>query len=443
MAGSITVSSITLDSDNNFSIKSNTGATLFSANGSGIVSGVQNTAISGVITGTQLAVNSVNSTIIAANTISNTNIQTGAIENYLNSQSLFFGNRNKIINGAMTIDQRNAGANVTFGTGTSTSDNYTAYTLDRWFAQSYQSTAGKGGTFVVQRNGGSITPPTGFQNYVRAIVTYAQTDVATDSSLYRFNHKLEGYGLLGSGWVTAAAQPMTLSFWARSSLTGTYTIHLDNNVDLNYTTTYTINSANTWEKKVLVIPGPTTGTWETTNSLALNIDFTLAASTGRTGGTLNSWLADTKQAATGQVNWMATLGNTYCLTGVQFEIGSQATPFEFRQIGQELALCQRYYWKNSPESSYGWIASGRNQSGYISAIVHNPVIMRAAPTFSYSSLGSANGQPTGQITGTYGGTQTSLFQPTMTNNNETAGYMNSLQQNGTASSGYLAASAEL
>jgi len=395
MAGSITVSSITLDSDNNFSIRSNTGATLFSANGSGIVSGVQNTAISGVITGTQLAVNSVNSTIIAANTISNTNIQTGAVENYFNASGGSLGNRNKIINGAMTVDQRNNGANITFGSGSSTSDNYVAYHLDRWSAQSYQSTAGKGGTFVLQRNGGSVTPPTGFQNYLRAIVTFAQTDVATDSSLYRITHKIEGYNMLGTGWGTAAAQACTLSFWVRSSLTGTYTIQLTNDVDLSYTTTYTIVAANTWEKKTIVIPGPTTATWNVTNGIGIQIDWTLAASTGRTGGTLNSWLADTKQAATGQVNFMATLGNTFHLTGVQFEVGSQATPFEFRQYINEFQLCQRYFYKNicatggstsTPLTPMGFAYTVND--AYVPVIFPQP--MRTTPTLSRTGCKAYN-----------------------------------------------------
>jgi hypothetical protein len=347
----------------------------------------------GTVTGPKLGANSVSSnnivsvlgSAITSNTVANSAFQTGSVENYFNASGGSLGNRNKIINGAMQIDQRSAGANVTFGTGSSTSDNYTAYCLDRWFAQSYQSTAGKGGTFVVQQNGGSVTPPTGFQNYLRAIVTFAQTDVATDSALYRLNTKIEGYNLSGASWGTASAQACTLSFWVRSSLTGTYTIQMDNDVDLNYTTTYTIVSANTWEKKTVVIPGPTTGTWNKTNGIGLNLNFTLAASTGRTGGTLNSWLADTKQAATGQVNFMATLGNAYHITGVQFEIGSQATPFEFRQYTNEFQLCQRYYYKNNcltggesatPLSPMGWC--------YSSVGIYCPIIfpqrMRTTPT---------------------------------------------------------------
>jgi hypothetical protein len=218
-------------------------------------------------------------------------------------------------------------------------------------------------------------------------VTFAQTDVATDSALYRIYTAVEGNNMLGTSWGTAEAQSCTLSFWVRSSLTGTYTIHMNNDVDLSYTTTYTIVSANTWDKKTVVIPGQTTGNSHKTNGIGLNLDFTLAASTGRTGGTLNSWLAETKQAATGQVNFMATLGNTFHLTGVQFEIGSQATPFEFRPYGTELQLCYRYYFKNicltggdtsTPLSPMGWAYS--STATYVPMVFPQP--MRATPTLS-------------------------------------------------------------
>lgn len=340
------------------------------------------------------------------------------------------GFKNKLINGNMMIDQRNAGASVTLGGGTT-------ITLDRWSCWSENSSK-----YSVQQNAGSVTPPAGFSNYL-GVTSLAATTVGS-ADVYMIRQYVEGFNFADCNWGTANAKTVTLSFWVRSSLTGTFGGAFYNSAgDRSYPFTYTISSANTWEQKSITVAGDTTGTWVgATNGKGVSLALSLGA--GSTySGTAGSWASAGYFSATGATQVVATNGATWYITGVQLEVGTTATNFDFRSYGTELQLCQRYYWKNSPESAYGWIAVGRMQSTYISAFIVNPVNMRAAPTFSYSNLGAANGTPTGAITATYAGTQTSLLQPTFTGITESAGYINSLQQNGTPSSGYLAASAEL
>jgi hypothetical protein len=374
MAGSITVSSITLDSDNNFSIKSNTGATLFSANGSGIVSGVQNTAITGVITGTQLAANSVNSTIIAANTISNTNIQTGAIENYGRASGLF-AMRNRIINGAMVIDQRNAGASVTPASNPT-------YTLDRWVYTYSQNSK-----FSVQQNAGSVTPPAGFTNYIGFTSLAATSLGSTDYFILR--QMVEGFNTADLAFGTASAKTITLSFWVRSSLTGTFGGAISNSGESrNYPFTYTISSANTWEQKSVTIAGDTSGTWLTTNGIGIELSIGLGV--GSTySGTAGAWTSSLFVGATGATNVAGTNGATFYITGVQLEVGSSATGFEYRQYGQELVLCQRYFQRlGSLSGSYVGFGAGRGDGGsgpvFYMAYANS---VRATPTISQSNTG--------------------------------------------------------
>jgi hypothetical protein len=246
--------------------------------------------------------------------------------------------RNRIINGGMTIDQRNGGAAVTVNSSTNP-----IYTLDRW--QGRQE--GSSGAFTVQR---STDAPSGFVNSLIATVTTADASV-TSSEGYAIYQVVEGFNSSDLGWGTANAQTITISFWVRSSVTGSFSLMLINSAFArNYGALYTINSANTWEYKTVVIPGDTSGTWLTDNGVGIRVGFGLGAGSDRTAsvGWSTPAVSNTKTKVTGGVDWIATSGATFYITGVQLEKGSTATPFEFRSIGTELALCQRYY-----EHSFG------------------------------------------------------------------------------------------
>jgi hypothetical protein len=237
--------------------------------------------------------------------------------------------RNRIINGAMVIDQRNAGASVTIGAGANT------YTLDRWLG--FGSQASK---FSIQQNAGSVTSPAGFINYLG--VTSSSAYTVGSSEQFVLVQPIEGLNITDLNWGTANAQTITLSFWVRSSLTGTFGGSLRNSaVNRSYPFSYTVSSTNTWEQKSITIAGDTTGTWLTTNGVGIYLAFGLGV--GSTlSGTAGSWSAANYASATGATSVVGTNGATFYITGVQLEVGTVATPFERRLYGTELALCQRY-----------------------------------------------------------------------------------------------------
>jgi hypothetical protein len=233
--------------------------------------------------------------------------------------------RNRIINGAMVIDQRNAGASVTAAG---------VYTLDRWVA--HENTDG---AFTVQQ---SSTAPAGFSYSTKATVTVIDSSIGSTQNALLVQY-IEGYNVADLNYGTANAQTVTLSFWVNSSVTGTFTGTLQNSAaDRSYPFSYTINAANTWEQKTITIAGDTSGTWLTTSGVGLRVWFALAVGSGQST-TAGAWAAGTYYGATGQANWMATLSNTFYITGVQLEAGTTASPFEYRSYGTELQLCQRYY----------------------------------------------------------------------------------------------------
>ena len=243
----------------------------------------------------------------------------------------YYGFKNRIINGAMVIDQRNAGASVTTTTTASL-----VYTLDRW---AYDvSVASK---FTVQQNAGSVTPPIGFTNYLGATSTSAYSVAAGD---YLFLcQPIEGYNMADLAWGTANAKTITLSFQVYSSLTGTFGGVINNaGFSYSYPFTYSIPVANTWTSISITIAGPTAGTWTGTNTLGMRVVFGLGV--GSTySGTAGSWSANNYLSATGATSVVGTNGATFYITGVQLEKGSTATSFDYRPYGTELALCQRYY----------------------------------------------------------------------------------------------------
>jgi len=254
-----------------------------------------------------------------------------------------FGFRNRIINGDMRIDQRNAGASVT--------PTASVYTLDRW-----QAAASVTSKYSVQQNAGSVTPPVEFTNYLGVTSLSAYSVGSTEQ--FNLTQRIEGYNISDLGWGTANAKTITLSFWVRSSLTGVFGGALRNSAsDRSYPFSYTISVANTWEQKTITIAGDTTGTWLTNNGIGVNVFFGLGV--GSTlSGTAGAWAAANYVSATGATSVVGTNGATFYITGVQLEAGSVASPFQRRDYGRELDLCQRYY-----VGSYEyWFTSGYDTS---------------------------------------------------------------------------------
>jgi len=277
------------------------------------------------------------------------------------------GFRNRIINGDMRIDQRNAGASVSALLGSF------KYTLDRWAY--YVSQDSK---LTVQQNAGSVTPPAGFTNYLGATSISAYSVGSND--LYMITQPIEGFNVADLGWGTANAKTVTLSFWVRSSLTGTFGGSLLNNaVNRSYPFTYTVSSANTWEQKSITVAGDTTGTWLTNNGVGLWISFGIGM--GSTySGTAGAWAGSQFWSATGATSVVGTNGATFYITGVQLEVGSVATPFERRDYGRELMLCQRYYQKVFLNGN-GLIGFADTTTASIN-MYYAPTTMRGTPTLS-------------------------------------------------------------
>ena len=237
--------------------------------------------------------------------------------------------KNRIINGDMGIDQRNAGASVT--------PINLEYTVDRWAAGLTQASK-----FSVQQNAAAVTPPVGFSNYLGVTSLSSYSVLAGDIFLIR--QYIEGYNFADLGWGTANAKTITLSFWVRSSLTGTFGGSLMNSAsNRSYPFTYSISVANTWEQKSVTIAGDTSGTWiGATNGIGVRVFFGLGG--GATySGTAGAWAASAFYTATGATSVVGTNAATFYITGVQLEVGSTATPFERRLYGQEFINCQRYY----------------------------------------------------------------------------------------------------
>jgi len=242
--------------------------------------------------------------------------------------------KNRIINGDMVIDQRNAGASTTpTVSGT--------YNLDRWLCGLSQPSK-----FSIQQNQGSITPPAGFTNYIGVTSLSAYSTINTDQ--FWVGQYIEGLNVADLGWGTANAATVTLSFWARSSLTGSFSGVLTNDgFNRSYPFSYTISSANTWTKISVTIPGDTTGTWLKTNGAGIRVIFSLGVGSSYEF-TAGSWVGSAALGATGEVSLVGTNAATWQITGVQLEQNTSATPFERRLYNQEFANCQRYYQLNTP-----------------------------------------------------------------------------------------------
>jgi hypothetical protein len=268
------------------------------------------------------------------------------------------------------IDQRNAGASVSFAANTS------GYTLDRWSIDNSTD-----GSLTVQQ---STVAPTGFANSILVTVTSADSSLASGQRSRVFQ-RIEGFNSAEFAWGTASASAITTSFWTRSSLTGTFGGALRNaSSNRSYAFTYSISAANTWEYKTVNVAGDTTGTWATGNTSGIEVGFGLGAASDLSG-TAGTWTATGNVSATGAVSVVGTSGATFYITGVQLEKGSTATAFDYRPYGTELALCQRYYEKIAIGLGGGYAAGGVNISNQARLMLPFSTPKRATPSYATSA----------------------------------------------------------
>lgn len=279
--------------------------------------------------------------------------------------------RNIVINGNMVIAQRGTSAVTTSG----------SFTVDRWKNISNAS------DFSAQQ---SSVVPSG-QEFTKSIhITPTSTKTHNSSDYFFTSHYVEGFNIGGLGYGTSGAKTITISFWVRSSKTGTYSLGMKNaNASRSRQNTYTISAADTWEKKTIVVPGDTTGSWPVDNSRGIAFDFCLAGQNTATSS-VDTWLPNNSNMSTSQVNFFDDTNNNFYLTGVQVEVGSEATEFDHRSYGEELQLCERYFFNavSSTTNNNMWpIVYGDASSadtGWTTFQVDFPVSMRTEPTMSHS-----------------------------------------------------------
>jgi hypothetical protein len=290
-----------------------------------------------------------------------------------NTAASGFGFKNRLINGACMIDQRNAGASVTPTNG--------QYSVDRFACN--LSAASK---YSAQQ---SSVAPVGFTNSL--LITSLSSYSVGVNDYFLIRQSIEGLNCADLGWGTANAQTVTVSFWVRSSLTGTFGGALENSASNRcYPFSYTINSANTWEQKTLTIAGDTTGTWLTTNGIGIKVTFSLGMGSNLSG-TAGAWVGSEKISTTGATSVVGTNGATFYITGVQLEKGSTATSFDYRPYGTELALCQRYFQTFIGGQYLHSATGGATSSTLVNYFKPFIVEMRTSPTFTFSGSFNADG----------------------------------------------------
>jgi hypothetical protein len=334
-----------------------------------------------------------------------------------------FGLKNRVINGAMVIDQRNAGASVTPTDG--------SYSLDRWVAGLSQASK-----FTIQQTpsatetGFATRVAAGFSNYLACTVGASASVTLGASDVFAIHQKIEGFNFADMAWGTSAAKTVTLSFLAYSSVTGTFGGAIVNSANnRSYPFTYSIPTANTWTTISVTIPGDTTGTWiGATNGIGAKIWFSLGS--GSSGlNTAGAWVGANSYSATGAVSPITTNSATFYITGVQLEKGSTATSFDYRDYGNELRLCQRYYYL-AASGANGQIGSGYYYSTSQAQIhVKFAVSMRAAPVLS-SVTGTGYYKIEPSTGGVDGFNSFTIYLP----NTESAMIYNSTEISGTAGS---------
>jgi len=312
-------------------------------------------------------------------TIGSTNITTQQINDLNFPTAGALSNRNHVGNGKFQVDQRNNGSAVTPAGGQE-------YTLDRWRAI---SPSGGVAPYSIQQV--STDLPTGFNYGTKITVDIVTTP--TSSQQFFYGTAFEAYDLGYWEYGTSNALTATLSFYVRSSVTGTYCISSANDANTrSFVGEYTISSANTWEYKTIVIPGDTTGTWPSTGSVRHSfLQFDLGAGSNF-DGTNGSWVSGNKRKTSGSVNFVSqVVGSTFMVTGVQLELGTKATDFEHRSYGEELALCQRYFYRHATFTNgvgRGIGNANRYTSPTAFGVVHFPVTMRTLPTLDVTNTTS-------------------------------------------------------
>ena len=279
------------------------------------------------------------------------------------ADSAVHGRRNLVINGDFAVDQRNGGSSITPTNG--------QFSADRWKCSLSQASK-----FSVEQ---VTDAPVGFQNSVKLTSLSAYTPVSGDYFLIQ--QQLEGYTGAHLLYGTANAKTATLSFYVKSSLTGTFggAIRNSNGYSRTYPFEYTINSANTWERKTITFAGDTSGTYLTTNGAGITTTFSIGAGADFKS-TANAWATNNDIAGSNATDVVATNSATWQLSGVQLEVG-EATPFEHRSYGDELARCQRYYGKYYLHKGNEYMTHGGNIS--LSSNFSFPTTMRATPTSSH------------------------------------------------------------
>jgi hypothetical protein len=302
---------------------------------------------------------------------STSNLQTSAL-----NDGPLAGTRNRIINGDMRIDQRNAGAAVTV------TANNAAFTLDR-----FRADAPSAQSITVQR---SATAPAGFTNSLLFTAGTGSINAADVPAIQQF---IEGFNVADLGWGSSAAQAITISFWVRSSLTGNFGLSLRNSAgNRTYVATFNIAAANTFEAKSITVPGDTSGTWLTDNGRGIVVQWDMGIGTTNSIAASSTW-GSFGTGLTDGVKLTQNTGATFYLTGVQLEPGTVATPFERRSYGQELALCQRYYQHKVPT----W-GTSRSTDDFIHSQAFFKSTMRITPTLTL--VDNAYGQTIGIQTST-------------------------------------------
>jgi hypothetical protein len=361
IAGTVNLTLPTADGTNGQPLQTNGSGTLSFANLGTAAGGTGLTSFTS--TGIPYASSTSALTTGSALTFDGTNLATTGSFNSTNT----FGFKNRIINGAMVIDQRNAGAAVTVNAASD------FYACDRFSAIGQSAD----GVFTIQQ---STTAPTGFKNSILATVTTADSSIGATQFYIPVRQKIEGFNVADLGWGTASAATVTLSFWVRCSVTGTFGGAITNNTQTrSYPFTYTISAANTFEQKTITIAGDTTGTWVTNNGNGIDIIWSIGMGSTYLG-TAGAWAGTSYFSATGATNLISTNGATFYITGVQLEKGSTATSFDFRSYGTELALCQRYY--------QGYSAGFVIDTASAFQTFPLPVTMRATPTLTGTSIGA-------------------------------------------------------
>mgnify|MGYP001193836179 CR=1 FL=1 len=288
-----------------------------------------------------------------------------------------YSHRNLIINGAMTVSQRGTGA-------LSVSNSGKNYQVDM-----FRCRAQGGGVFSIQQ---VVDAPsgTGLYNSSKLTVTTADTNIAT-TDYYEFIQYIEGWNFLPTEYGGSGARTCTLSFYVKCNATGVFTGAVGNqNNNRGFAFTYGISQSNTWERKTITIPGDTTGSWERSDGVGLKVIFSLGIGSQFATSNVSTWESrETMGAVAGNYNLMVSTSNYIYFTGIQFELGEQATPFEHRGRQEEITRCQRYYATgrtelcfNGVSGRYGWRTLGQFN-------------MRATPTvtatFGSSGMGSIQG----------------------------------------------------